>query len=142
MYLILLSNEQQSIKQYKIQFIFLLTPFPLIRTRDQQSFLIAESIINWGQETGSLKNMNQIEWCWHILIYHIFKLSVNTDNIWRFFDSERIVALSHLVLHKATVFLHCHQLSETCQFWNTGWQTCILLLLLGMLVLFPYIMIP
>lgn len=74
----------------------------------------------------------------HLLfLFKKFKLSVHRNNSWQSPDSERIMALSHLVLLK-TVFLHCHQLSETCQFLNTGWQTCILLLPLGMSALFPY----
>lgn len=40
---------------------------------------------------------------------------------------------------KQQVFFRCHQSSETCQFWNTRWQTRILLLPLSMSVLFPHI---
>lgn len=95
------SNEQQSVNQCKLLTMYISTHC-ISSDKNQRSTILLYSRIhhqlrprNWAFE-----NMNQVEWCWGILLYHIFKLPVNTNNIWHFFDSKRIMALSHLV-HKA-----------------------------------------
>lgn len=82
--------------------------------------------------------MNQIEWYWHNFPYKIFNISIYTKILtflwfWKNCDIESFCPAQGISLSSLKAIV------GDWQFWNTGWQTAILLLPFGMSVLFSYI---